>query len=141
MKTSRLTLLITEEEKDRINRKAAALGISASEFVRRAADLLDPDDVAALGEIESLLPHFESALARMQANLAAAILQSEKHGSELEQLGSSAYRDQVRREVSEDAAGIAAVAAVLGLERGRSRPHLRRVAESREPWDEEGGGG
>src|SRR4051812_24265231 len=108
MKTSRLTLLITEQEKERINRKAAALGISASEFVRRAAGMLDPDDLAALDEIESLFPQFGVALTRMQGNLSAAIAQSEKHASELEQLAARAYRDQVRREVSANPGAIAA---------------------------------
>ncbi|MBV9931611.1 MAG: hypothetical protein JO013_11795 [Alphaproteobacteria bacterium] len=136
MKTSRLTLLITEREKERIGRKAASLGISASEFVRRAADLLDPDDIAALGDMESLLPEFEAALARMQDNLTAAIAHSERHAQDLARLASPAYREAVRREVAADPAGVAATAALLGCDREQRGPVLARAAEAREPWGE-----
>jgi uncharacterized membrane protein YccC len=138
MKTSRLTLLITEQEKDRINRKAAALGISASEFVRRAADLLDPDDVAALGEIESLLPQFEAALSSMQDNLAAALVHSEEQARALERLASPAYRHAVRREVAADPALVDTAAALFGIAPSERGANLKRVAETREPWPREG---
>jgi hypothetical protein len=140
MKTSRLTLLITEQEKARINRKAAALGISASEFVRRAADLLDPEDVAALGEIESLLPQFEAALCRMQDNLAAALAHSAKHAGELARLAAPAYRRAVREEVASDPALLASAVALFGITTAARGADLERVSEAREPWPGEGDG-
>lgn len=122
------------------------LGVSASEFVRQAADLLDPDDVAGLRDLESLLPELDAAIGRMQGNLSAAIAHSEEQARELARLASPAYREAVRREVAADPAAVAAAAALFGLDAEERAHGVARVGEAREPWagefsaDQEAGG-
>ena len=114
MKTHRLTLLIDPVEKERIGAQAAALGISASEFVRKAASMLDADDIAALEGIRSLLPEFEAAVGRIHDNLAAAIDHSAAHEQEIARMRTPAYRAEVLQTMTENPnADLDAVAALF----------------------------
>lgn len=102
MKTHRLTLLIDPAEKKRIGAQAAALGVSASEFVRKAASMLDADDIAALEGIRSLLPEFEAAIGRIHDNLVAAIDHSAMHEQEIARMRTPAYRAEVLQTMIEN---------------------------------------
>lgn len=67
MKTDRMTLLVTPDEKAELAARANALGISASELVRRALDSYDPDlDEAA---VQELADELAQAAARMEKKL------------------------------------------------------------------------
>lgn len=115
MKTHRLTILVTPAEKDDIGRQAAALGISASEFVRKAARLLDAEDIAALESIHALLPEFNVALDRMHENLAAALEFNLERHKEIANLRSPEYRKLLLEELLRGGRSeIAAAAALFG---------------------------
>lgn len=166
VKTSRLTLLLSSAEKAGITRKAAAAGMSASEFVRQAAALLDAEDMQTLREVHGLLPEFNAALARIHENLAGALEHAAELERGLEDARTPEYRKGVFEEIGADPAMIEAGAALFGAEptasgqaavRPRSAvaqaeapadspferpaPIARRaakVAERREPWRDEG---
>jgi mobilization protein NikA len=108
-------MLVTQAEKERITRQAAALGTSASDYVRKAATLLDADDVVALEDIRSLLPEFNAALARIHDNLTAAADHSEKQHREIARMRTPEYRRDVYRSIAEDRIGLDAVASLFGF--------------------------
>lgn len=100
MKTDRMTLLVTPDEKAELAARARVLGISASELVRRAVRTYDPDDdrdeLASLAEelagvagrmekkLDACLAKvaaYETALADKQALKAAARVEVEASGS------------------------------------------------------------
>ncbi len=130
MKTHRLTLLLTEAEKERIAREAASLGTSEGDYVRKAAKLLDAEDVAALEDVRSLLPEFNAALTRIHDTLAAAAERSEKHQQEMARLRSPEYREEVRRSIEKDLAGLDAVASLFGV-----APTTGSASEGQAPVD------
>jgi uncharacterized protein (DUF1778 family) len=99
MKTDRLTLLLTPAEKDRINRQAKALGVSASEFVRTAANVLDAEDLRALEEVRALLPEFNAAVDRIHRNFEAALDHALRHEREIARMRAPAYREEVEAEL------------------------------------------
>jgi hypothetical protein len=71
MKTDRMTLLVTPNEKAELAARASALGISASELVRRAVQSYDPEfDEAALQE---LVDELADAVARTEVKLEATL--------------------------------------------------------------------
>lgn len=92
MKSERITLLVTPSEKEQINRQAAALGISASEFLRKAASLLDAQDIKTLEDIRSLLPEFNAAVDRIHENLQAALDSSLEQERKMAGLRGAEYR-------------------------------------------------
>jgi Arc/MetJ-type ribon-helix-helix transcriptional regulator len=114
MRTHRLTLLVTKAEKERIAREAAVLGTSESDYVRKAVTLLDAEDVAALENLPSLLPEFNAALTRIHDTLAAAAKRSERHRQEMARMRTPEYREEVRRSIEKDRAGLDAVAPLFG---------------------------
>ena len=156
MRTNRITLLVTKAEKARIAREAAALGASEGDYVRKAAMLLDAEDVVALEDVRSLLPEFNAALTRIHDNLTAAAERREKCLQEIERMRTPEYREEVRRSVMEDRAGLEAVAALVGFapprhatsptespgdetpgERPSKIAKVRsQVNEGRDPWNE-----
>lgn len=101
MKTARITLLISPQEKARIGRQAEALGISSSEFVRKAANLVEAEDIAALEEIRSLLPQFNAALDRMHDNFKAALETALRHEQEIERVRGREHRRAVLLELAD----------------------------------------
>jgi hypothetical protein len=106
MNKHRLVVNLTEAEKTRIVREAAALGINESGYVRKAVELLDADDIRAIEEFRPLVPEFNAALARIHDTLVAAAERSEKHQQEMDRLRSPEYREEVRRSIEEDLAGL-----------------------------------
>jgi hypothetical protein len=99
MKTERMVLLVTPEEKVRIGEGAAKLGVSASEYIRQLVNGFGADDLAALPELEAFWPEVDAAIERMSASLDHAIATLEEGEVRRAQLTSDAYREQVRREL------------------------------------------
>ena len=131
-------MLVTAAEKDRINRQAAALGVSASEFVRKAASLIDANDLMALEEVRGLLPEFNAALSRIHHNLVDAVSDVLEHEGQIADMRSSAYRERVREDLAADPDLLAAGARLFGVEKSDSeedRPSRRR---NRRIADEDG---
>ncbi|HEU0100268.1 MAG TPA: hypothetical protein VFQ67_16035 [Allosphingosinicella sp.] len=136
MRTHRLTLPVSQAEKAQIAQQAAALGITPGEYVRKAATVLDAEDIAGLEEIRSLLPEFNAALDRIHHNLVAMADSSERTHLEIERLRSPKYREEVRRSIAEDRQALDAAARLFGVaqtEEESGKP-ASRVKERREPW-------
>lgn len=138
MRTHRITLLVSKSEKERIAREAAVLGTSTDEYVRKAAMLLDAEDMVGMEDVRSVLPEVRAALDRIHDNLTAAAEHSERHQREIARIRSPEYREEVRRSITE--AEVGAVASLLGFARrdgGPSNEPARgssRVAGPRAPW-------
>ncbi|HEX8624343.1 MAG TPA: hypothetical protein VF782_04610 [Allosphingosinicella sp.] len=114
MKMRRIELLISDAEMKRIERETASLGVSPSEYVSQAAALLDAEDMKAARELPSLLPEFNAALDRIHGTLVAAAERSEKHRQEMARMRTPEYREEVRRSIEKDLAGLDAVASLFG---------------------------
>ena len=112
MRTHRLEVLVSQAEKERIEREAALLGTSTSEYVRKAAALLDADDIVGMEDVRSLLPEFNAALTRIHERLVAAAESREKAHKEIERMRTPQYREEVRRSISDDE--VSTVASLLG---------------------------
>ena len=136
MRTHRLEVLVSKSEKERIEREAALLGTCTSEYVRKAAALLDAEDIAGLEEIRSLLPEFNAALDRIHDNLVAMAESSERHHTEMARLRSPDYREEVRRSIVEDRRALDAATRLFGGAQPEEAPGKpgARVKEQREPW-------
>ncbi len=102
MKTERMVLLLTPEEKAKIAASAASLGVSASAFVRRAVEVFDPDDVAALAELEMLLPELEAMAERLERESAERPRKIADRAAEWAYYESEAYREEVRQQLLTD---------------------------------------
>lgn len=99
MKTERMVLLVTPEEKARISEGATALGVSASEYIRQLVNGFGAEDLAALPELEAFWPEVDAAIEQMSASLDCAIATLEEGEARRAHLTSDAYRDQVRRDL------------------------------------------
>ena len=99
MKTERMVLLVTPEEKARVNAGAEALGVSASEYMRQLVNAFEPDDLAALAELEAFWPEITAAMDSMHASLDRAIATLAAGEARRAHLASDEYREQVRREL------------------------------------------
>jgi hypothetical protein len=115
MKTNHIELAVTGAQKARIEREAAVLGTSPSEYLLRAVTLLDAEDVAALEELKSLAPEFDAALTRIHDNIVAAVERSEKHQQEIERIRTPEYRAEVRRSIEKDKALVEAATSLFGV--------------------------
>ncbi len=74
MKTARLNLLISPQEKANIDARSAALKISASELVRRAVNVYDPTaETGADKELHALSGELADAVSRTGKKLDAAL--------------------------------------------------------------------
>jgi len=143
MRTHRIEVLVSKSEKERIEREAALLGASTSEYVRKAAALLDAEDIVGMEDVRSLLPELNAALIRIHDNLVAAAEHSERNQLEIERMRTPEYREEVRRSVVEDEAAVNAMISLLGLTRPeqvsangkvRSSSH---VNETPAPWNDD----
>lgn len=92
MRSHRLTLLVSNAEKERIARQADALGMSAGDYARSTALLLDAGDMAILKDVRACLPDFNAALGRIHANLAAACEQSEQRHEQIARMRTPEFR-------------------------------------------------
>ena len=102
MKTERMVLLVTPEEKAKIGSGAASLGVSASEFVRRLLAALDAEDLQALEQLQTLIPSVEAALDNIERNVERSIQTLNAGQERRAYYDSEAYREQVRVEVLAD---------------------------------------
>jgi hypothetical protein len=80
VRDTRLTALVSAPEAEQIARRAAAAGLSVSHYLRdRALDLsAQPDDAAALRQIDALIDRVEADLDRAVAELAATMARMDK---------------------------------------------------------------
>ena len=99
MKTERMVLLVTPEEKARISNGAERLGVSASEYVRQLVNGFEPGDLAALSQLEAFWPEVSAAIDGMHASLDRSIATLEAGERRRAYLTSDEYREQVRREL------------------------------------------
>lgn len=134
MRPHRLTLPVSEAEKTQIAQQAAALGVSPGAYARKAAMMLDVEDIAGLEEIRSLLPEFNAALDRIHHNLVAMAESSERTHREIERLRSPEYREEVRRSITEDPRMVEAAARLFGDSQPEETGGRPGVKEQREPW-------
>lgn len=136
MRTHRLTLPVSPAEKAQIAQQAAALGLSPGEYARKAATMLDAEDIAGLEEIRSLLPEFNAALDRIHDNLVAMAESSERTHQEIARMRTPEYREEVRRSIVEDQRALDAAARLFGVGQPEEEPGKPgpRVKEQREPW-------
>lgn len=102
MKTERMVLLVTPADKNRINAEAAKLGVSGSEYVRRAISLLDADDVRSAEELALLAPELTAMADRLETTFAEFREQEKVREERWAYLDSSEYRERVRQEVLND---------------------------------------
>lgn len=102
MKTERMVLLVTPEEKARINGESAKLGVSASEYIRKLVGLLDAEDVRAAGELSLLAPELTAMADRLDATFADFNQQQKLREERWTYLASPEYRQAVRQEVLDD---------------------------------------
>lgn len=121
MKTERMVLLVTPEEKARINTESTKLGVSASEYVRKLIGLIDADDIAELEGLAALMPALTSAMDSIEANITRTVLLFEEAEKEREYRRTDTYREMVRKEVlSDPTINWDAVRAVIGGSQARA---------------------
>lgn len=99
MKTERMVLLVTPEEKARIADGAGRLGVSASEYMRQLVNGFGPDDLAMLPELDLLWPEVDAAIEQMNGSLDRAIATLEEGEVRRAHLTSDAYREEVRQQL------------------------------------------
>jgi hypothetical protein len=77
---TRLTALVSAPEAERIARQAAAAGLSVSAYLRdRALGLsAQPDEAAALRQVDAVIDRMEADLDRAIAELAASMARMDK---------------------------------------------------------------
>ena len=101
MKTERMVLLVTPEEKARISAEAGKLGVSGGEYIRKLIGGFDADDLTALDELKTLWPEVDAAIERMTLTLDRTINRLEESEARRAHYNSDEYREQVRRELVE----------------------------------------
>ena len=104
MKTERMVLLVTPAEKALIATRAAKLGVSAGEYVRRAVEYFDVEDIAAIEELKTLLPGLEAMAERLEREHAERPAREAARQAEWSYYTSDAYRDEVRQQLLDDPA-------------------------------------
>lgn len=84
MKSERLTLLVTTEDKSAITQRANAMGLSASELVRRAVSAYDP--LMESGELQALADSLLTAVDRAEHAVETTLAQLESRSARLDTL-------------------------------------------------------
>ncbi len=102
MKTERMVLLVTPEEKARITTEAGKLGVSASEYIRKLVGLLDAEDVRAADELMLLAPELTAMADRLDETFADFRAQEKVREERWAYLASPEYRETIRQEVLND---------------------------------------
>jgi hypothetical protein len=79
---TRLTALVSAPEAEQIARRASEAGLSVSAYLRdRALGLsAEPDEAAALRQIDALIDRMEADMDRAVADLAATLVRMDKAG-------------------------------------------------------------
>ena len=101
MKTERMVLLVTPEEKAQIASESAKLGVSASEYIRKLVASFEADDLGALEDLKELLPEVDAAIDRMSTTIDRTLKRLEEGEARRAYYNSDEYREQVRRELLE----------------------------------------
>jgi hypothetical protein len=104
MKTERMTLLISPNDKAAITARAERLGLSVSELVRTAALDYDPDEAAARAEVEALLPEFRASITNMHASFERMTARLEEGERRREEMETPEYRENIQQKLLEDPA-------------------------------------
>ncbi len=102
MKTERMVLLVTPEEKARIGSESAKLGVSASEYIRKLVGLVDANDIAELESLAAMMPALGAAMNSIEANIGRTLTRFEEAERERAYVYSDEYRAKVREEVLND---------------------------------------
>jgi hypothetical protein len=102
MKTDRLTLLVAPADKAAIAARAAALDMSVSELVRRAALDYDPAEAAHLDELRALLPELKALADRIEARRADWEAEEQARAARWAVLDSPATRARIKAELLAD---------------------------------------
>jgi hypothetical protein len=98
MRTERVNLLVTPEEKAALEAKAAALNLSTSEMVRRAVASYDPE--LDESELQALADELSSVVAATEESLDTALRQLDALGAFLADKAS--LRTAARAELEAD---------------------------------------
>ncbi len=69
MRSSRITVLMTEQEKAQLEAVAGRMGVSSSEYIRLAVDNYERPTVAEDAELRALATELNAAAPAMQASL------------------------------------------------------------------------
>lgn len=69
MRTNRLTVLLSEDERANVDSKASRMGLSSSEYVRLAVTNFDGPTAEEEAELSALLDQVNAAVPRMQEQL------------------------------------------------------------------------
>ena len=96
MKTQRINLLVSPEEKALIDERARTAGLTASELVRRAVGAYDPD--ADMDDLRAVVAELAAAAERMDKRMAAALKSAERTSKAL--ADKDALRAAARRELA-----------------------------------------
>ena len=102
MKTERMVLLVTPDEKARINTEATKLGVSASEYLRKLVGIIDAEDIAELEGLGAMMPALATAMDNMEANIGRTMARFEEAERERAYRRSDEYRAKVREDVLAD---------------------------------------
>lgn len=102
MKTERMVLLVTPEEKARIGAEAGKLGVSASEYIRKLVGIIDAEDIGELESLATMMPMLSAAIDNIEANIDSTVAKFEEAERDRAYRGSDAYRDKIRAEVLAD---------------------------------------
>lgn len=78
MKTERINLLVTPEEKSLIDERARHAGLTTSELVRRAVGAYDAEAEAEMDELRALADELAQAVDRTEAKLTATLAKIEQ---------------------------------------------------------------
>ncbi len=69
--SQRFVMMVAPSERHKWGERAKNAGMTTAEFVRRAAEAFDPEEAAAMAELEALLPEFNENIDAIRASMAA----------------------------------------------------------------------
>jgi len=85
MKTQRVTLLVSQEDKRRFKSLAEDRGMSTSELVRQAVNAYDVSSIDETRELAALTKELRSAIPAMRKSLRSAIASADRALSNIQQ--------------------------------------------------------
>ena len=69
--SQRFVMMVAPSERREWGERAKNAGMTTAEFVRRAAEAFDPEEAAAMAELEALLPEYTENIDAIRASIAA----------------------------------------------------------------------
>jgi len=85
MKTQRVTLLVSQEDKRRFKSLAEDRGLSTSELVRQAVNAYDVSSIGETRELAALTKELRAAIPAMRKSLRGAIASADRALANIEQ--------------------------------------------------------